>query len=159
MVTKSKNGYIKQLEEELSCLELENAEMAETLESILKDTEVNTFEGGRYTDNVQACIYELLSLNVGVRNVAPIIRCVLRCLMHKSVSRLPSYGLTCQMILELLTVAQAQLGDELSRVSGSTALQTDGTTKFGEHFATYDIRTEEAVTYIDMFFQGLLKIH
>ena len=22
-----------------------------------KDTEVDTFEGGRYTDNVQACIY------------------------------------------------------------------------------------------------------
>ena len=60
--------------------------------------------------------------------------------MHKSVSRLPSYGLTCQ-------IAQAQLGDELSQVSGSTTLQTDGTTKFGEHFSTYDIRTEEAVTY------------
>ena len=105
MVTKSKNGYIKQLEEELSCLKLDNAEMAETLESVLKDTEVNTFEGGRYTDNARAYIYELLSLNVGVRNVAPIIRCVLRCLMHKSVSCLPSYGLTCQMILESLTVA------------------------------------------------------
>ena len=26
-------------------------------------------------------------------------------------------------------------------------MQTDGTTKFGEHFSTYDIRTEEAVTY------------
>ena len=147
MVTKPKNDYIKQLEEELSYLELDNAEMAETLESVLKDTEINTFEGGRYTDNVRACIYELLSLNVGVRNVAPIIRCVLRCLMHKSARRLPSYGITCQMLLESLTVAQAQLGDELSQVSGSTTLQTDGTTKFGEHFSTYDIRTEEAVTY------------
>ena len=26
-------------------------------------------------------------------------------------------------------------------------MQTDETTKFGEHFSTYDIRTEEAVTY------------
>ena len=147
MVTKSQHDYIEQLKNELSCLESDNAEMVETLESVLKDTEVHTFEGGRYTDNVRACIYELLSLNVGVRNVAPIIRCVLRCLTHKSVSRLPSYGLTCQMILESLTVAQAQLGDELSQVSGYTTLQTDGTTKFGEHFSTYDIRTEEAATY------------
>ena len=139
----------------------DNAEMAETLQSILKDTEVRTFEGGRYTDNVRACIYELLSLNVGVHNIAPIIRCVLGYLMHKSVSRLPSYGLTCQMILESLTVAQAQLGDELLQAPGSATLQTDGTTKFGEHFSTYDIRTEKAITYtlgIRHVFQDLLKI-
>ena len=30
---------------------------------------------------------------------------------HKNVDRLPSHGLTCQMILESLTVAQAQLGE------------------------------------------------
>ena len=159
MVTKSQHDYIEQLKNELSCLKSDNAEMAETLESVLKDTEVHTFEGGRYTDNVQACIYELLSLNIGVRNVAPIIRCVLRCLIHKSVSRLPSYALTCQMILESLTVPQAQLGDELSQVSGYTTLQTDGTTKYGEHFSTYDIRTEAAATYTLGIRQGLLKIH
>ena len=51
------------------------------------------------------------------------------------------------MILESLVVAQAQLGEKLSLVPGSTTLQTDGNTKFGDHFSTYDIRTEEAVTY------------
>ena len=160
MVTKSQHDYIEQLKDKLSCLESDNAEMAETLESVLKDTEVHTFKGCRYTDNIQACIYELLSLNVGVRNVALIICCVLRCLVHKSVSCLPSYGLTCQMILESLTIAQAQLGDELLQVSGYTTLQTDETTKFGEHFSTYDIRTEEAVTYtlgIRHIFSGSAK--
>ena len=107
MVTESQHDHIEQLKDKLSCLVSDNAEMAETLESVLKDTEVHIFEGGRYTDNVRACIYELLSLNVGVRNVAPIIRYVLRCLVHKSVSCLPSYGLTCQMIFESLTIAQA----------------------------------------------------
>ena len=52
MVTKSQHDYIKQLKDKLSCLESDNAEMAETLESVLKDTEVHTFEGDRYTDNV-----------------------------------------------------------------------------------------------------------
>ena len=66
---------------------------------------------------------------MGVRNLAQIIHCVLRCLMHKSVDHLPSYGLICQMILESRTVAQAQLADELSQASGFTTLQTDGTTK------------------------------
>ena len=138
---------IEKLKKELYCLEQDNAEMAEAIESVLQDTQVHTFEGGKYTNDVRACMYELLSLNVGVRNVAPIIRCVLKCLVHKSVSRLPSYGLTCEMILESLVLAQAQLGEELLQTPGSTTLQTDGTTKFGEHFSTFDVRTEEAVTY------------
>ena len=161
-VTKFQHDYIEQLKKELSCLESDNVETAETLESILKDTEVHTFEGGRYTDDVRACIYELLSLNVGVHNIAPIICSVLGCLMHKSVSRLPSYGLTCQMMLESLTVAQAQLGDELLQAPDSATLQTDGTTKFGEHFSTYDIRTEKAITYtlgIRHVFSGSTKVH
>ena len=69
--------------------------MTETIESIMQEIEVQAFEGGKYTNDVRACIYKLLSLNVGVRNVAPIIRCVLKCLVHKSVCRLPSYGLSC----------------------------------------------------------------
>ena len=47
------------------------------------------------------------------------------------------------MILESLTIVQAQLGGKLSQTVGYTALQTDGTTKFGEHYVTYDVRTSE----------------
>ena len=116
--------------------------MNERIESILTEN-ITTFEAGKYTDDVRACIYELLSLNVGVRNVSQIIRCVLGNIMHKSVERLPSHGLTCQMILESLTVAQAQLGEKLSETDGCCTLQTDGTTKFGEHFGTYDVKNPE----------------
>ena len=97
-------GDIKRLKEEVSALDSNNAELNETIESILS-CEVTTFKGGKYTEDVRACVYELLSLNVGVRNVAPIIQCVMKSMAHKSVSRLPSHGLTCQMILESLTVA------------------------------------------------------
>ena len=122
--------------------------MSETLESILSSEEISTFESGRYTDDLRACVYELPSLNVGVRIIAPIIRCVLKNIAHKSASHLPSYGLTCQMILESLTVVQAQLGEKLSQTVGYSTLQTDGTTKFGEHFATYDVRiSEDEITY------------
>lgn len=140
---------ILSLKEEVTSLSLDNAELNETVQSILaSEPEITTFEKGRYTDDVRACIYELLSLNVGVRNIGPIVRCVLKNIAHKSVSRLPSYGLTCQMILESLTVVQAQLGDCLSETCGFATLQTDGTTKFGDHFATYDVRVPESeVTY------------
>ena len=52
--------------------------MSETIESILHSDMISTFEGGKYTDDVRACVYELLSLNVGVSNIAPVIRCVLK---------------------------------------------------------------------------------
>ena len=69
---------IQSLKEKVSSLDLENAEMSETIENILSSEEIVTFEGGKYTDNVRTCVYELLSLNVGVRNIAPAIRCVLK---------------------------------------------------------------------------------
>ena len=90
---------------------------------------------------MRGCVYKLLSRNVGVRNIAPVILCVLKNIAHKSVTRLPKHTLTYKMILEALTVVQAQLGEELSQTSEFTTLQTHGTTKFGKHYATYDINS------------------
>ena len=58
---------------------------------------------------------------------------------HKFVSHLPKHASTSKIILEALIVVQAQLGEELSQTSGLNTLQTDGTTKFGKHYATYDV--------------------
>ena len=64
----SKTAELRQemesLKERILSLDFENAEMSETLESILNSEEITTFESGRYTDDVRVCIYELLSLNV-----------------------------------------------------------------------------------------------
>ena len=159
--TKQLQHEVKQLKEEISALDFNNAELSETIESILSSKEIATFEGGKCTDDVRTCVYELLSLSVGVRNIAPIIRCVLKNIAHETVGWLPSHGLTCQMILESLTIAQAQLGEKLGEGEGESleyhTLQTDGTTKYGEHFGTYDVRTSKQVTYIllalDMYSQ------
>ena len=134
---------IKKLKLAISDLDRSNAELHEELESIMSSDEIITFEGGKYTDDVRACVYELLSLNVGVRNVRSIIQSVLNNIAHKSVGRLPSHGLTCQMIIESLTAAQAQLGQELLKSDCPLTIQTDGTTKHGDHFATYDISTSK----------------
>ena len=149
--TSAKKAELRQemesLKKKISSLDSDNAEMSEALESILSSKEITTFESGRYTDDVRACVYELLSLNVGVRNIAPVIRCVLNNIAHKSVRRLPSYGLTCQMILESLTIVQAQLGEKLSQTVRYNTLQTDGTAKFGEHYATYVRTSETEISY------------
>ena len=50
-----------------------------------------------------------------------------------------------------MTVAQAQLGEELTREeSNYHTLQTDGTTKYGEHFTTYDIATNETIYHLGL---------
>ena len=49
------------------------------------------------------------------------------------------------MILKSLTVVQAHLGEKLGEAEGldNHTLQTDGTTKYGDHFITYDVKTSE----------------
>ena len=139
------------LTEKLYQLEQENTELKETVDDILEhspDLQVTTFQSGRYTDNIRACCYELLSLNVGIKRVAPIITAVLKNLTDLSVDRLPSKSLLCNMMVECLTLAHAQLGEELSHDDKSNyTIQSDGTTKFGEHYGTFDIATDET-TYI-----------
>ena len=60
--------------------------MKDVVESLLSSEEIATFENGKYTDDVRACVYELLSLNVGVQNIAPVIRCALKNIAHRCLS-------------------------------------------------------------------------
>ncbi len=143
--TSELRAEIQKLKDDLSSLSLENAGMNDTVDALLT-REITTFKDGKYTDDVRACIYELLSLNVGVRNVAPIIQCVFKNIAHQSIDRLPSYSLTCQMMLESLSVLQAQLGESLTEFDGFSTLQTDGTTKFGTHYETFDVRVPPSST-------------
>ena len=68
------------------------------------------------------------------------------------------------MMIEALTVAQAQLGEELTREEHNNyyhTLQTDGTTKYGDHFATYNIATNKRIYHLSLhqIFSGSAKIH
>ena len=80
-------------------------------------------------NDVRTCCYELLSLNVGVNNVKPVINTVLKNIAHRQADRLPGRTVLCDMMVECLTIAQAQLGEELSKMEvDNHTLQTDGTT-------------------------------
>ena len=124
--------------------EIDELESRTAVEEIVDDSmkTIVGFEKGKYTDNIRACCYELLSLNVGVKNVKPIINSVLNHIAKKEIDRLPGKTVLCNMMLECLSLAQIQLGEELSKEDGEFyTLQTDGTTKHGVHFGTYDIAT------------------
>ena len=132
--------------------------MKQELQDILSCEEISTFEGGKYTDSVHACVYELLSLNVGVKNIVPTIRCVIKNLTQTSVGRLPSHGLTCQMIVESLAAVQAQLGEKLSQTEMFSTLQSDGTTKFGKHYVAFDMRVCDSEAKATTYTFGLRNV-
>lgn len=128
------------LKEEVEQLQQENIDLCDTVDEIMmSNKDIITYQQGKYTDDIRACCYELLSLNVGVCSVKAVINSVLTNIMHKTVDCLPCCTTLCDMMVECLTVAQAQLGEKLSREDENYfTIQTDGTTKFGEHFETYD---------------------
>ena len=119
---------------------MDNLELKDKVQEIMMEVSERTvsFEGGKYTDNnIRACCFELLSLNVSVRNVKLVIESVLRNIAHKQADRLPKKSTVCDMMLECLTIAQAQIGEELSKDDGTYyTLQTDGTTKHDQHSST-----------------------
>ena len=94
-------------------------------------------------DAVRQCCMELLSLNVGVRNIEPIIRSVMRDIGGLSVERLPQYTTLINMLSEMKVLACAQLAEELS-CSEQTTLHSDGTTKFNQHYGSFQVSTEKS---------------
>jgi len=52
-------------------------------------------------------------------------------------------------MIEPLTIAQVQFADQLTKEECNyLTLQTDGTTKYGQHFAAYDIATEDTIYHL-----------
>lgn len=89
-----------------------NAQLQEQVNALEKEKEsdqVETYKGGRYTDEVRECIIHLLTLNVGINNINEVVECVLK-LAGKKCSKLPSRSKindSAQAILdELATILQ-----------------------------------------------------
>ena len=53
--------------------------------SLEDSTLITTYDRGKYSDDIRSCCYELLSLNVGIRNIKPVIKTVLKNIAHKGV--------------------------------------------------------------------------
>ena len=87
-------------------------------------------------------LYEdLLCMGVSTRNVEDVIRKVLKHTVNIDVGRLPKATFAKCMLLEARSLAQLQVADELTENwdSESRTLHSDGTSKKGRSFITYDI--------------------
>ena len=94
------------LAKEVDQLLQDNADLQRIVDKIMEPNHKNlivTFCDGKYTNDVRACYYELLSLNVGTNNVVPIITAVLQSFTDKTLGRIPSKTLLSNMMIECLT--------------------------------------------------------
>ena len=100
--------------QDLQNIEDHNIELRDKLSELSTDEQIETFYKGRFTDDVRTCCYELLSLNVGIRNVELVIRSVMKHIVHQPIGRLPNHTVLCRMMLEGLLLSEIQLGEILS---------------------------------------------
>jgi len=113
----------------------------------LQELQSNTFESKvhqmKYLDNVRQCCIELLSLNVGVNNVEPIIRSVLKHIASFKIKELPQKSILIRMFAEMKGLSCQQLSEELQKEDKLT-LHSDGTSNFGQHYYSFQVSTSHS---------------
>ena len=133
---------IEQLKDEKIDLLHINAEYKDTIKELQSSNKKLTFyEKGKYTDDIRMCIMELLSHNVGILNVVPVIQSVLH-MAGLEYDRLPKHTAINEMIVESRSLAQMQVAETLLQAPNAT-LHTDGTSKFGHKYMSYQVSTTE----------------
>ena len=131
----------KDLEEELVKLKSKNLELMEASAILhdelttLKSRKLVTYVDGKYTDSMRLCVMDVLSHNVGINQVDPVIRALLR-LAEIECDKLPKHTAISEMLLESRTLSQIQLAHTLTESDYNT-LHSDGTTKFGHEYCGY----------------------
>ena len=113
----------------------------------LQELELHMFETKehqkKYLDSVRACCIELLSLNVGIKNVEPVIRSVLKHIVSFEIKELPHPTTLTQMYSEMKGLACQHLNEELQKGDNLT-LHSDGTSKYGQHFYSFQLSTPDS---------------
>ena len=104
----------------------------------LKSRKLVTYIERKFTDAMRLCVMDVLSHNVGINQVEPVIQAVLR-LAGIKCDKLPKHTAISEMLLESRTLSQIQT---LTDTEFNT-LHSDGTTKFGHKYCGYQISTAE----------------
>ena len=104
-----------------------------------------------YLDNVRQCCL------VGIRQVEPVIRSVLKNVAGYEVDDLLKTGTLVRMYSELKGLAYQQVAEELSKITDLT-LHSDGTSKFGQHYGSFQISARSAEEAISAYSIGLSEM-
>eukprot|EP00057_Strongylocentrotus_purpuratus_P011916 XP_011666390.1 PREDICTED: uncharacterized protein LOC105439273 [Strongylocentrotus purpuratus] len=133
---------IAALEERIQFLEEKNKELHQLI-ALVEDPEIETFENGKYSNSIRLTIMELLSSNVSLSKVDTVIRTVLRNLVGKEVSRLPSMGTKSRILVEARHLANVEVVTAMNACRPEDAvgncIHGDGTTKFHRKYQNFQV--------------------
>ena len=129
---------VAELRREIQTLRVEYEDVQSKIEDDKIETQVHS---QLYTDNVRQCCLELLSMNVGILQVDPVIRSVLKNIAGMEIDKLPKPASLIRMLTELKCLSYQQIADELQGCENIT-LHVDGTSKFGQHYGSFQISTD-----------------
>ena len=139
--------YCSALEKEVEKLQLLNSDLLEANAALqeeltqLTSRTITTMVNGKYTEEVRLCVMDLLSHNVGIKRVEPIIRAVLK-LANVTCHQLPQPTAISDMLLEGRVLSQIQLAETLTASENNT-LHSDGTTKFGHKYSSFQVSMDD----------------
>ena len=85
----------------------------------MKELESHTFETKehqqKYLDNIRQCCIELLGMNVGVKDVEQVIRCVLKHVAGLVVDQLPQAPTLVRMLAEMNALSYQQIVEDVEK--------------------------------------------
>ena len=107
-------------------------------------------ENGHYNDTVRATYQDLVMMGVGINNIEKFVRTVLTNFTNMNIECLPKATFARPMYTESRRLSQLQVAESLLKDYDSSCrtLHTDGTSKFGKHYETYDVVTDQGQTSI-----------
>ncbi|XP_066927180.1 ERC protein 2-like [Clytia hemisphaerica] len=134
------------LHSKVKTLNCENRQLQQFV-ALLQDDEVVTFHDGRYCNEIREVIMQLLQLNVSMKNIDAVIKCVLKKLANKDIQKLPSTGVKYRLQEEALIVAKLQVGEALlDDKNENNCLHGDGTSKYHRHYQNFQLTTQDRRT-------------
>ena len=139
------DARISELKQQISILKNEKCEVEEKLSSHMEGL-IKTKENGHYNDTaVKATCQDLVMMGVGINNIEKVVRTVLTNSTNMNIECLPKATFARLMYTESRRLSQIQVAESLLKYYDSSCrtLHTDDTSKFGKHYGTYDVVTDQ----------------
>ena len=140
----------KKLGVDVPYLENEIVKLQEKLENKSNEKNLNFYENGKYNVDIRMVYKDLLSMGLSSRNVEKCVRLVLEKLAKVKAGRLPKVTFTKNMFLEARHLVQIHVASVLSENQGNLTLHSDGTSKHGRSYTTYNIQAGEDILVVGM---------
>ena len=109
---------------------------------------IKTEENGHYNDTVRATYQDLVMMGVGINNIEKLVRTVLTNFTNMDIECFPKAAFSRLMYTDSRRISHLQVAESVLKDCDSSCrtLHTNDTSKFGKHYGTYDVVTDQGQT-------------